>query len=300
MGGRLGEFSVLEDLAIEFVNMDEGTLTGIGVGSAFLGFISALVVQSRSKSELQRAPYFAFSALLYLLTSALSFAWLFSPQAVTLGILWVLVFGVFLIIAVSGYGYGVIALARSRDAFGHGRYAILAFIPIASLVLLGKPSKNAMSLNRIPTIQLLSGGLGVLSGIAMFVASYVLSGWAETRLDAMVENAAPSIDFLLRTQGIDATLKAMADEARLPHMVDEVTTLAFVKAVGTRLQRTYIVSRDGMVMSTQFRTGLVQNFCAYELFIPLLRAGATFEEVYVNNDGSEIGSQVITRDICGF
>ena len=284
------------------LNKDEGTLSSIGVGIAFLGFIAALVVQSRSKSELQRAPYFAFSALLYLLSSALLFAWLFIPQAMTLSILWVLVFCVFLIIAVIGYGYGVIALARSRDAFGHGRYAILAFIPLAGLVLLGKPSKNAMSLNRIPTIQLLSGGLGVLLGIAMFVVSYVLSDWAETRLDAMVENADPGmgIELMLRTQGIDATLRAMADEAQLPVMIDEVTTLTFLKAVGTRFQRTYIVSRDGMVMSTQFRTGLVQNFCAYEPFMPLLRAGATFEEVYVNKDGSEIGSQVITRDICGF
>ena len=80
---------MLEELAFEFVNKDEGTLNSIGVGAVFLGFIVSLVVQSRSKSELQRAPYFAFSMLLYFLTSALSFAWLFGLQAVSLGILWV-------------------------------------------------------------------------------------------------------------------------------------------------------------------------------------------------------------------
>jgi len=77
-------------------------------------------------------------------------------------------------------------------------------------------------------------------------------------------------------------------------------TLAKIEADGTRYQRTYVVSQEGMVMTEQSRTMLVQQFCAYEPFMPLLLEGAAFEETYVNADGSLIGSQVITREVCGF
>ena len=50
----------------------------------------------------------------------------------------------------------------------------------------------------------------------------------------------------------------------------------------------------------EFRTGLMQGICASEGFIALMREGATIEEVYVHVDGSEIGSQVVTQQVCGF
>lgn len=121
------------------------------------------------------------------------------------------------------------------------------------------------------------------------VATYAVFGW--------------SIEPLVLTQeGLVATLADLASQGQvqLPVDVDEVTTLAKIEADGTRLQKTYVVSREGMVMSEQFRTAIVQQFCGHEPFIPLLREGATFEETYVNSDGSLIGSQVITRDTCGF
>ena len=53
-----------------------------------------------------------------------------------------------ILLAVSGYFVGVIAMARSRDAFKHGYYAALAFIPIAHFVLTFKRSKSKVSTDR--------------------------------------------------------------------------------------------------------------------------------------------------------
>ena len=70
----------------------------------------------------------------------------------------------------AGYFLCRIAMARSRDAYGHGRMAFLAFIPYANFWLLLTPSKKAISANRAPTIPLLSGGLGVLTGFVLLAA----------------------------------------------------------------------------------------------------------------------------------
>ena len=83
------------------------------------------------------------------------------------GYLWVLT-EIWLAAAIAG-GYFVclLAMARSRDAYGHARMAFLAFIPIANLWLLVTRSKNEMSANRAPTIP----GLGVLTGFCLLAAA---------------------------------------------------------------------------------------------------------------------------------
>lgn len=291
---------MLEELAIKFVSQDEDKLGSIGLGITVLGFVVAAIVQSRSKGELQRSPYFAFSALLLLISSALTFMWILTEQAVARGVLWMLVGSVFLSIALMGYFYGVISLARSRDAFGTGRYAILALIPLANLVLHLKASKNALSPNRIPTISLLSGRTGIASGFVMAGASIVLSAGFQVQSDRMVENADPEqgIAFLVRSQGLDGALETIATESQIPIALDEVTTLASIKADGSRLMRTYVVTRGDFILTDQFRAKIQNTVCAYAPFTPLLRAGATIEEVYVKTDGSLIGAHAVTQHSC--
>lgn len=291
---------MLEEFAIKFVGQDEDALGNIGLGITFFGFLVALVFQSTVKSELQRAPYFAYSMLLFLICSALTFLWIFSLQAVLLGVLWMLVSFVFLSIAVIGYFCGVIALARSRDAFGSGRYAILALIPFANFVLFLRTSKNPLSPNRVPTIPLLSGGMGVVSGLMMAAASIALAVGFEVQSDKMVESPNPeqSIAIMIRSQGLDRVLEAMAAESRLPVAIDEVTTLALIEASGNSLTRTYVVTREDFTLSDQFRAGIRKSICAYAPFTVLLHGGAAIEEVYIKTDRSLIGTQVVTQNSC--
>ncbi len=57
---------MLEDIALRYVDQSESNLRGIGYGLLILGAIIAGIV-NKSKDELARAPYFAYSALIYLL-----------------------------------------------------------------------------------------------------------------------------------------------------------------------------------------------------------------------------------------
>jgi len=197
-------------------------------------------------------------------------------------------------------------MARSRDAYGHGRMAALAFIPLANLWLLLTPSKNTMSANRTPTIPLLTGGLGVFSGFVVLMAAVAVTVFIEQEMNRIVERAQTepaspraSIEFLIRSQGLEETLRLMAMDAQTPTSVDEVTTLTQIEADGAQLRRTYVVDLDLATISEEFRARITNGICAYGPFIPLLRAGATFREVYVKVDGTVIGSVMVIRDTCG-
>ena len=159
---------MLEDLAIQYINQTEDNLRAIGYGLTILGAIIAGAT-SKSKSEIARAPYFAYSAFLVLAAYTTQIVWLQSLPAMAGGYLWTLMTVNVVTSLVVGFFFGQIAMARSRDAYGHGRLAALAFIPFANLWLLLTPSKNAVSANRVPTIPLLTGGVGVLSGFVVLI-----------------------------------------------------------------------------------------------------------------------------------
>lgn len=296
---------MLEELAVHVVTYDEDILGSILIGVGLIGFATALIFQRRQKYELQRAPYFAISMLLYFSITMLNFIWLFSFTAMHFGVLWIVVGIVFSGIAVIMYFYGMLALARSRDAFGHGRYAILAVIPLANFVLLLQASRNAVSSNRFPTITLLSGKLGVISGFVMATVSVALGtflGRQSNKILADAQNnpAAQSvvIDYMVRTQGVEGTLKKVVSDSHTPIVVDEVTTLTRIEAGGNRLRRTYVVNLENISLNRNFWAGIEKNICSYGPFSPLLHEGAAIEEVYVKPDGLLIGTLVVTQESC--
>lgn len=303
---KIGVSTLLEQIAIQFVNLSEATLQQIGLGLTVLGAIIAALV-TRSKIEIARAPYFAYSALILLLVSSAQIVWLQSLSAMTGGYLWVFMLISLTASVFSGFFFCRIAMARSRDAYGHGRMAFLAFIPIANFWLLLTRSKNAVSANRAPTIPILSGGLGVITGFVFLAAALGVNVYIEeqargigarAQMEPMSQQA--SIDFLIRYNGLEGTLAVLADESQTPFNVDNVTTLARIEAVGTQLRRTYIVDFEGMTMTEEFRQGSRNGICAHPPFMPLLRSGATIREVYIERSGREIGAIMVAREDCGF
>ncbi len=181
----------MEELAFQYATLSESDR---GLVLWVITVIGAIVAAftTRSASELQRAGYFAFSGMLFLLmifvsvgTMTFAFSGMFFllmtfisvgtmtlllVQAIVGGFSWVIAGLEILIILVFGFFFGRVAMARSRDAYGHSGMAVLAFVPLANLWLLFTPSKNKISANRVPTIPLLSGGLGVVSGLVMLIA----------------------------------------------------------------------------------------------------------------------------------
>jgi len=117
---------MLEDIAHQYINTPEDKLRLIAYGFTIVGFIVAVII-TRSKSELRRAPYFAYSGLLFLAAAVTQFVWLGSSQAMAGGFLWVLMAVDVVSTLIIGYFFGIIARARSHNAFGHGRHSILAW-----------------------------------------------------------------------------------------------------------------------------------------------------------------------------
>jgi len=294
---------MLEELAIQYTNQSEDSLRLIGYGFVIFGAVIA-GMSSRSTMALLRAPYFAYSGILLLSTASIQFIWLGSLTAMVDGNLWVFFcIDVFSSIAI-GYFYGIISMARSRDAYGHAWNAALAFIPIANLVLLSKPSKNESMAT--PTIAIITGGVGVLTGAVTLTTGIGMSGYLKVEMQRLVEEAQTSpaiqsagIKYLIRSQGLEDTLKQMADEVQAQR-VDETTTLKRVEGDGTTLRYIYEISVDAIALTVSMRAGLVRHNCTYEALQPVIKAGATVEHAYFRRDGGEIGTITITREICGF
>lgn len=291
---------MLEDIALKYASQTEEELRAIAYGLAILGAVIAGVT-TRSKSELRRAPYFAGMGLLFLASATTEIVWLGSLSAITGGYLWALMAVDLVKMLAFGYFLCVFSMARSRDAFGTGSGAFLAFIPIANLVLLLKGSKKQSSVNHIATAPILTGGLGVLSGFAMVIAAVVLTGVLTKRMaedsNMGLKLQAASTDLLIRNNGLGATLAQLAAEVTVPQKIDEVTTLRRIETDATSLRYLYIV--DGLDrLLDGFEQNLTQSMCANDAMRPVLRAGGVIEQAYYTTDGRELGTVRITSESC--
>ncbi len=90
------------------------------------------------------------------------------------GFFWIIVAVEVLAIAVQSFFLMRISLARSRDAFGQNDQAVFAIVPILNLWLASKRSKYETSANKVPTDPLLTGGLGVATGIVVYVVLAII------------------------------------------------------------------------------------------------------------------------------
>ena len=185
----------------------------------------------------------------------------------------------------------------------------LAFIPIANFWLLLARPKDEMSVYRVPTIRLLSGGLGVLSGLILLAATVGVNVYFDRQFRLMEQQAQEepasqhdAIEAMIRSSGLEETLRAIAavSGTNTPIPVDEVTTLARIEAAGMQLRRTYVVEAGGMTLTEEHRARSQGAICAWPPFEPILRAGGSIREVFVQRSGDEIGTVIVTRDECGF
>ncbi|MGD1879498.1 MAG: hypothetical protein ACFB13_18610 [Kiloniellaceae bacterium] len=204
---------------------------------------------------------------------------------------------------VVGYFYGIVAMARSRDAFGTRRYAALAFIPLANLWLLLKPSKNESAAD--PTIPILTGGFGVATGFVFYLGAVGLSSYLATEVDRIAESATHnthaqqvSIDYLLRANGLEATLEQLAVGVP-PQKIDQSTSLKHVESHGATLQYVYEVSDDIAVLPNSLSKDLTHKNCSNQAIRPLIEAGATLEHIYLRRSGDVVGTVVVTPEKCG-
>lgn len=288
---------MLEDLALQYSELPEDQIRLIGYGLVIVGGIIGGLTY-RSATEIRRAHYFALSGLILLSMSVVTFGGMaFIVQALAGGYFWVVVAAEMIAAVVGGFFFARIAADRSRDAYGHGRAAALAFIPFANLWLLLTPSKHEASPNRAPSIPLLTGGLGVLSGFVMLGAGIGLSAYAQVDGMRRVDEAAAAGVF--NEAMLDRILVSMAKEVQTPMTVDETTTLVRMEAAGRELRYVYEVAGNVEFLPADMRLGLLQKNCSYEGLTGVIDAGAVVRHVYLRTDGAEIGVVEVTRQACG-
>ena len=299
---------MLEELAIQYLSMSENTMGLIGYGLAVVGAIIAAIFV-RSKVEIAREAYFAYSTLILFLVSSVQAVWLLSIPATEGDYLWVLMAVSFAASIASGYFLCRLAKARSRDAYGNASSAFLAFIPILNFWLLFTRSKDEASTNRTPTIPLVSGGLGFVTGFVLLVATVGVNVYIDkqvrtignqTQIKPTPAAIKAGIEILLRSKGLEETLRFVAANAKTPITVDEVTMLARIVADGKQLRRTYLIDLERFQITEKFRDRIHDNICKWPAFQTILRAGGSIREVFVGRSLREIGAVMVTRDVCGF
>ena len=167
-------------------------------------------------------------------------------------------------------------------------------------------SNDETSPKHTTIIRGLPGGFARLAGLVLLTATIAVSGYAdpivnETKPQTQTEKDPRQelVSALIRSRGLEETLRNMAAQAKLPVIVDHVTTLATIEAVGSQLRRTYIVDFEGLTMTEEFRTSKRNEICAFPGFDPILRAGGSIREMFVERGGREIGSVTVSRDECG-
>lgn len=295
---------MLEDIALWYIFQPEDNIRLISYGFVILGGLTSAAVRKNNFS-LPRAPYFAYSCMLLLVSAVSGLIGINAQRAIINGYAWV--FAPIDVLASFGIGYvlAIIATARSYDAYGHGRSAPLAFIPLFNLLLLFTPSQHAVDKNRVPAVPLLTGGAGIFTGLVLIVVTIGLLGFTETKIRRMMNESQNDpemqlawLDAMLRGQGLDKTLKQTAAEVP-PGRIDEVTTLDQVEANGHTLRYQYEVDNSWEFLPISMRTNLMQKNCSIDALRRLIDAGAVIEHFYVRADGKELGTVTVTQEVCG-
>lgn len=288
---------MLEEFALRYSNLSDDQLRAVSYSLIVLGGIVGGIT-NRSVAEIRRAPYLATTGVIFLCVSVVAFAGMtFIVQALIGGFFWVILALEMAANLVAGFFIARIAAARSRDAYGHGRRAALAFIPLANLWLLTAPSKTEFSVNRAPTIPLLTDSLGVLSGLVLLAAGIGLSSYAGAEGVRRVDAA--SAAGLFNEVMLERTLAVMAAEVQTPLVVDEVTTLLRMEVHGTELRYVYALEPPPAVLRAEMRLGLLRQNCSHDGLSAIIDAGAILQHVYLRNDGSEVGVIEVSRQACG-
>jgi hypothetical protein len=169
----------LEQLAYKIVLLDESDLALMGICSLILGFVVGFIKKRDVNKAISRSPYFVFMGLVYFTSNSVALLWLLSEPAVEIGVLWIVVFSVFLSLAVIGYFTAIACIYRSRDAFETPRNAWFGLVPLLNFYLLLSPSKRA-SENRIRFTPIVQGGTGVFVGLIIFMLSAVPAAYVES------------------------------------------------------------------------------------------------------------------------
>ena len=290
---------MIEEIAIQYANLSETIIRLIGFGFVFLGALIATLANG-GDGKLGRSPFFAYVGFAILFLSITQLAWLNLWPAFSGGYLWVLMLVDIGAGLMAGYFLGIVAAARSRDAFGHGRAAFLIFVPVANLFLLFAPSLTIEVTQSTSTEHIFSGGRGVLFGLVALAGVAAIRAQLEGQVQQETSGAQSqqaSVEFMIRANGLESGLQTVASKMTVGR-VDELTEVTDISVDGSTLRMTFMASGEAAGLREVLRDQLVSNTCNKRALQPFLESGATFEYLYLREDQSVIGVVSISKNSC--
>ncbi len=173
---------MFEELALAYVGQSVFAIKAISFGLIILGAFIAGATFDPAK-RVTRSAFFAGTALAILAMQVAQMVWFDVYLAVDSGYLISLVIAELLISILAGILLGQLAIGRSRDAYGTGRWAFLAFIPIAAFWLFftsGRETGDAEQVSRLRT------GVLVALGFAAFISGTISNLWIRGQMAEIV------------------------------------------------------------------------------------------------------------------
>lgn len=262
-------------------------------------------VLDRSTLEMERAPYFALAALILILSNFSRGIWFAAHGAIVGGYLSLIVAADVVRLIAIGYMFGAIAMARSRNAYGHSGRAFLAFIPVANLWLLFTPPRNEAQ-DKARSFRLLSGEVGVIVGIVLWLVAFgtgnLMARGVERFIATISEDpqvARVQLVQTIRIKGIRAAIKQSVDSVKTPVDVDDLVTLTKIAADDVTVRYTYgIKDADAEFDIEDLQRLTAEHNCGDSLSRVLLDAGARLQHIYLHKDGSEIANFSVAQSAC--
>lgn len=290
---------MLESIALRYVASGLDYQRGIAAGVFIAGVLLGFVFRGR-KARLMRAPHFAYLSITLLGFVLAQAVWLLWQPASTFGFLWLLVLVDLGASAVAGFILARTAISRSRDAFGHGWWAPLSFIPALNLVLLFKRSKPGVDGEQAGGALMGREGvfIGFLALAGAVFANIVIPQEVTSELSQQPTAQQDQMALLLRANGLEATLRTIAESAETPISLGNGIQITRVAADGETLRRDYVVDMAFFVLTDGIRNNMIRSICSEAHFGPLLRAGARIQDVVRMSDGRYVGEVSVSLKDC--
>lgn len=270
-------------------------------GSAlFFGLVKSVTFR------MQRSTYILNLGLIVFAVSVTQLLWLLLIPAISGNFLSVLVLIDIIVLILAGYAYVVIAKARSNDAYGHTRYAWLAFVPFAALWLWFKPSKGIF-IAKMPKIftgvtavilgiVLSITGRGIGFGLEHFFNDYVASNTSNEEANKVYNRYVSH--YILKGDFEEAMIFTRNWEP-IGAQIDEITILQYVDVSNMTMVYGYRVTDEKLTgMTQEHKIKLTGIIC--DTYTKLLDADVTIVWQYFSKSKPDIARVVGNSEVCGF
>ncbi|MBB4232169.1 hypothetical protein [Rhizobium mongolense] len=291
----------MEALAYQVLQIGE-------LGSLMLSWVIMLAAAAagvaliKPEFRLGRPMYFLTMGLSFLLSGATSLFVLGVQDAMKNNYLAVIVALIYGSLIPIGVFAGTCAAARSKDAYGTHAKWVLAFIPLANLLLLFAPTqeKTKSGVGRIArNIVLVVSALammGVGRGLGSLVERQVTSTAQVAQNDPQLQSKA--LQYEVQVNGLEASLNEAAKAIRVPTKLDSITTLKAVEVENDTFRYVYEISDTSAKFTSAWRDIMTNKWCRSENFKLMIEIGATVEGKYVSLAGEPLAGLKVNTALC--